>query len=100
MSLTWANAATKRALCVKCAAEVEEGGAAVAALSLPGEAETPSASTAVSVEGAAAGAFGLTPTQLGGSEDASAEDGADIESCMFKKLALLAHIQNSYCGLR
>ena len=56
--------------------------------------------TPVEVEGAAAGARGLRPTQLGGSEDAAAEDGADIESCMFTNVALSAQMQDRSCGLR
>ena len=75
----------------KRAKEVEEGSAAVAAPSMPGEAETPSAFTAVATEGAAA---------VGGRSDAAAEDGADIESCMFKKVGFVPQMQNRSCGLR
>ena len=55
--------------------------------------------TTVPVEGAAAGALGLTPTQLGGKEDAAAERGAAIESCMFTNVALSAQMQDRSCGL-
>jgi len=73
------------------AKDVEEGSAAVAVPSMPGGSETSSASIAVAMEGAAS---------VGGKSDAAAEDGADIESCMFKKVGLLPQTQNRSCGLR
>ena len=55
--------------------------------------------TTVEVGGTAAGAFGLTPTQLGGREEAAAEDKADIESCVFTVVSLSADMQERSYGL-
>ena len=61
-------------------------GAAVAAPSRPGEAGAASAPTAVALGGAAVVALGLALTQLGGREDAVAENYTDTESCMFSEV--------------
>ena len=76
---------------IKGAKEVEEGGAAVADPSRPGKKDAANAFIAVATEEAAA---------VGGKTDATAEDGADIESLMFKKIGFLPHMQNRSCGLR
>ena len=55
------------------------------------ERQRQSAFTAVATEGAAA---------VGGKSDAAAEDGADTESCVFKKLVCVAQMQNRNFGLR
>ena len=76
---------------IKGAKEVEQGSAAVAVLSRPGKKDEASALIAVATEEAAA---------VGGKSDAAAEDGADIESCMIKKVGFLPQMQNRRCGLR
>ena len=60
---------------------MEEGSAAVAEPSRPGKKEAANAFNAVATEEAAA---------VGGNSDAAAEDGAEIESCMFMKNKILA----------
>ena len=75
----------------KGAAEVEQGSAAVAELSRPGKKDAASALITFATEEAAA---------VGGTSDAAAEDGADIESWMFKKVGFLPQMQNRSCGLR
>ena len=76
---------------IKGAKEVEQGSAAVAELSRPGKKDAANALIAVATEEAAA---------VGGKSDAAAEDGADIESCMFKKVSVLPHMQSRSRGLR
>ena len=76
---------------IKDAKEVEEGSAAVAEPSRPGKKDAANAFIAVATEEAAA---------VGGKSDAAAEDGADIESCMFKQVGFLPQMQNRSCGLR
>ena len=75
----------------KGAKEVEQGSAAVAVLSRPGKKDAASAFIAVATEEAAA---------VGGKSDAAAEDGADIESCVFKRVGFVPQMQNRSCGLR
>ena len=71
--------------------KTEEGSAAVGELSRPGKKDAASAFIAVATEETAA---------VGGKSDATAEDGAYIESWMFKKVGFLPQMQNRSCGLR
>ena len=90
--VTWARwARADGSMAIKGAKEVEQGSAAVAELSRPGKKDAANAFIAVATEEAAA---------VGGKTDAAAEDGADIESCMFKNVGFLAQMQNRSCGLR
>ena len=76
---------------IKGAKEVEQGSAAVAELSRPGKKDAASAFIAFATDEAAT---------VGGKSDAAAEDGAYIESWMFKNVGLLPQMQNRSCGLR
>ena len=85
----WARA--DGSMVTKGAKEVEQGSAAAAELSRPGKKDAATAFIAVATEEAAA---------VGGKSDATAEDGAGIESWRFKEAGLLPHLQNRSCGLR
>ena len=85
----WARA--DGSMVIKGAKEVEQGSAAVADLSRPGKKDAASAFIAAATEEAAA---------VGGQSDAAAEDGADIESGMFKKVGCVPQLQSRSCGLR
>ena len=82
MSLTWANAAKKRGLTAKGAKEVEEGGAAVAVPSRPGEAGSTSAPSSVAVDRGAGRACGLDMNDF----IVGADAGADSEFSLFSEV--------------
>ena len=86
MSLTWANAAKKRGLTAKGAREAEEGGAAVAVPSRPGEAGSASAPSSVAVDSGAGRACGLDLNDFIVRADAVADEGVDGESFLFSEV--------------
>ena len=86
MSLTWANAAKQRKLNATGAKEVEEGGAAVAVPSRPGEAGSASASSSVAVDRGAGRACGLDMSDFIVGADAGADEGADSEFSLLSEV--------------
>ena len=84
MSLTRANATKKRELNAKGAKEVEEGGAAAAVPSRPGEAGSASAPSSVAVGRGAGRACGLDLNHFIVRADAAADEGVTVSFLVFR----------------